>query len=422
MPDNVPAAGVDAIVAALGRRANDQRRTITQYANLEGRVGNTGTPPRLLSDIGFKETSQFGYVNAHPSHLIPPDDEEPRTIRQIVLCAYGLTFDRRRILSRRSRVRTASSGPDTPGLTRSLANTDILISAALDDLSNYSQEKNLAVVTNMTTRGAGPAYHCLIDRFGNVSVGPALDYQTTAVPARREDAIFVGLEGALGISFEDFNRGERQQYFELPYTDEQVDSVIILLAKLYTAFPEIRRNFDNVASPGVLASVYTAQPVLPPEKLLNFSNNRWRDQTLSPFQYYRTDDEPLLAQADAEGAYNLATDIFRTAEAPRAVATRDQARVAISTVDTMGASSLVQGAYLSLASPERSADMQGQARRELFTTRQRAAHNAAAQTGNRAGNLSRGNQNVRPISPEISNFEPHVYDYAGGLWGDGKLY
>lgn len=420
MPDNVPAAGVDAIVAALNRRASDQRRTITQYANLEGRVGNTGTPPRLMSDIGFKESSQFSYLNAHPAHVIPPDDDEPRTIRQIVICAYGLNLDRRVFASRNRTIRSAR-GSNQAGVAPHPDNDSILIPAALD-AATHSSQKQSVVVDNMTTRGSGPAYHYLVDRLGNVSVGPPLDYQTTTVPARHEDAIFVGVEGALGISRDNFRRSRSDQYFELPLTDDQVDSVVILLAKLYAAFPEVRNNFDNIATPGVLASLYTAAPTLPPERLLNFSNNAWRNQTLSPFQYYRTDNEPLLAQIDAEGAFNLATEVFRTAEAPRALAARDQARVAISQVDTMGRSSLVQGAYLSLAAPERSVDMQGQSRRELFVSRERAAHNAASQTGQEAGSVSRGSTSVTPVHPQITQFEPHVYDYTAGIWGDGKHY
>lgn len=421
MPDPSPAAGVDSIVAALSRRSNDQRRTVTQYANLEPRVGNTGTPPRLLSDIGFLTDSQFGYIQTHPSHIIPPDDDEPRTIRQIVICAYGLALDRRRIVSRRNRTIRTQGSAGQSGLAPHPDDASVLISADLDTWT-VSAEKETAVVNNQTTRGPGPAYHFLINRIGSMVVGPALDYRTVAVPARNEDSIFVGMEGALGISLDNFRSGRTDQYFELPFTDEQVNTLVVLLAKLYTAFPEIRRNFDNIATPGVLASVYTAAPVLPAEKLLNFSNNAWRRQTISPFQYYRTDDEPLLAQIDAEGAFNLATEVFRTEEAPRALAARDAARVAIGLVDTMGESSLVQGGYLSLAAPERSVDMQGQSRRELFVSRERAAHSAAAQTGERAGNLSRGSRNVRPILPEISGFEPHVYDYVAGIWGDGKHY
>jgi hypothetical protein len=420
MPDPSPAAGIDSIVAALSRRSNDQRRTVTQYANLEPRVGNTGTPPRLLSDIGFQETIQFSYLNAHPAHVIPPDDEEPRTIRQIVVCAYGLELDRRRFTSRQNRtIRTQRQAPH--GVAPHPDDANVLVSAELDDFTN-SAEKQAVTPQNMTTRGAGPAYHFLIDRLGNISVGPALDYKTTTIPARHDDAIFVGLEGALGILRADYLRGLVREYFELPYTDPQIDTLVVLLAKLYVAFPEIRRNFDNTATPGVLATVYTAGQTLAVDKLLNFSNGAWRNQTKSPFQYYRTDDEPMLVQIDTEGSYDLATEIFRTAEAPRALAARDEARVAIGQLDTAGQTAIAMGAYLRLAAPERSSDMQGQSRRELFVSRERMAHSEAAQTGVRAATTNRGAQTVTPIFPQVSNFEPHVYDYSRGVWGDGTPY
>lgn len=420
MPDPTPDAGIDTIVAALNRQANDQRRSVSEYANLTPRQGSAGTPPRLLSDIGFQVSVQVSYLNAHPAHVLPPEDEEPRTIRQLVVCAYGLELDRARILSRRNRTVRTRRGSET-GMAPHPENDAVLVSAGLD-ARTHSVEKKRVTQTNMTTRGSGPAYHYLIDRLGNISIGPALDYQTAAVPDRSPDGVFIGLEGALGITRANFTSGNVRTYFELPYTDIQIDVLVVLLAKLYTAFSEIPRPFNNLAGLGTLATLYTAGSVIPENQLLNFSNGAWRQRADRSFDYYRTDNEPLSALIASEGAYNLATDVFRTSEAPRAVAAREEARVAIGQIDTAGRQSLALGAYLSLAAPERSSDMQGQSRRELFVLRERAAHSQAAQTGEQSGGLGRGSRELRRVEPLVSNFEPHVYDYDRGVWGDGRLY
>lgn len=410
----------DVLSASLTALANDRRRTVTQYANIEPRPGEADAPRRLLSDIGFPEATQFSYVNAHPSHVIPPQDEEPRTIRQFVIKPYGLSLDLARFNGRNRNIRT-TRGANVTGVAAHPDDDTILISAELAE-DTYSAQKNEVVIRNMTTRRSGPAYHFLIDRRGGLSVGPGLDYATSVNAARSEDGVFIGMEGALGLSRTNFAGRHASQSFELPYTAAQIEVLVILLAKLQTAFPEVRLQFQNDASPGVLTCVYEPAQGLTLDQQLNFTNERWQTSTVSPFEYSATDDAVIAASVSLEGAYDLATEVFRTAEAPRAIAARDAARVAIGQIDTAGRVSVAMGAYVYLASPERANSMEGQSRRELFVTRERASHQDANSAGQQSSTVTNGTQSVTPIHPTISNAEPHVYDYDSGIWGDGAVY
>lgn len=410
----------DVLSASLAALANDRRRTITQYANIAPRPGENETPQRLLSDIGFPEATQFAYVNVHASHVIPPQDEEPRTIRQFVVKPYGLSLDLARFDGSNRNIRT-TRGAAVTGVAEHPDDATILISAELEQ-DTYSAQKNAAVFRNMTTRRSGPAYHFLIDRRGGLSVGPGLDYATSVNPARSDDGVFIGMEGALGLSRENFARRRSSQSFELPYTAAQIEVLVILLAKLRTAFPEVRLTFQNDATPGVLTCVYETARGLTREQQLNFSNERWQASSVSPFEYAATDDAVIDGSVSLEGAYDLATEVFRTSEAPRAVAARDAARVAIGQINTAGSVSVAMGAYVYLASPERANSMEGQSRRELFVTRQRASHQDANGAGVQSSMVVHGTQSVTPVRPAVSNTEPHVYDYDRGIWRDGAVY
>ena len=105
----------EVLSGALTRLANDRRRRITQYANLAPRPGVSAVPQRLLSDVGFLEAIQFSYINADPAHVTPPDDDDPRDVRQIVLCAYGLQLDAARFAARGAVVVEQAEGRDRAG-------------------------------------------------------------------------------------------------------------------------------------------------------------------------------------------------------------------------------------------------------------------------------------------------------------------
>jgi hypothetical protein len=410
----------DVLSGALTRLANDRRRRVTQYANLTPRPGSGTIPQRLLSDIGFLEALQFSYINANPAHVTPPDDDNPRDIRQIVLCAYGLQLDAARFSARNTVIRTVR-GPGISGLAPFAALPDVLVSAELTE-ETYSVQKNDVVRRNMTQRRNGPAYHFLIDRNGGIAVGPALDYRTSVVPARSEHGIFIGLEGALGIARTDFEAGRTDAFFELPYTSLQLLTLAILLAKLFTAYPTIPRTISTPTDGTTPALIYTASTLAGELTHRNFSNGAWKNTEHNGFDYSATDDSALSVSIMNEGNFDLATEIFRPAQAPRAIAARDVARTAIGTVDTAGAQSLFLGAYISLAAPERANDIETQTRRQIFIERLRSTHTEADDTGALAAEVAEGGVSLTPIHPTVTNIEPHTYNYTTGLWGDGEVY
>lgn len=407
---------------ALTRLANDRRRRTTQYANLAPRPGASAVAQRLLSDIGFLEGTQFSYINANAAHVTPPDDDSPRDIRQLVLCAYGLGLDASRFTARNATIRTAR-GPGTPGLAPFVDLPSVIVSAELDG-ETYSAQKNNLVRRNMTQRRSGPAYHFLIDRRGGITVGPALDYQTSVAPARGEHGVFIGLEGALGLARTELDAGRTASAFELPYTSLQMLTLSVLLAKLFTAYPSIPRSISDPADVDSPALLYEASSLPDGVSRRNFSNGAWIQQPSygADFDYGLSDNDALNAAVTQEGSFDLATEIFRPLQAPQALAARDEVRTAIGTVDTAGAQSLFLGAYTSIASPERANDMETQTRRQIFVERLRVTHTEADDAGTQSAETSEGGATLTPVIPTVVNADPHTYNYTSGLWGDGEIY
>ena len=408
----------EVLSGALTRLANDRRRRVTEYANLAPRPGASSVPQRLLSDIGFLEGIQFSYINANAAHVTAPDDDAPRDVKQLVLCAYGLQLDAARFARRSAVVRTAR-GSGNPGLAPFEGLPTVLVSAELTT-ETYSAQKNDVVRRNMTQRRNGPAYHFLIDRNGGISVGPGLDYRTSVVPARTEHGLFIGLEGALGLTREDFEAGRTTAFFELPYTSLQTLTLTILLAKLFTAYPAVPRVVSAQISTTVPALLYTASTLSGELAHLNFSNGA--EPSTNGFDYTTTSAAALTTAISREGSFDLATEIFRPVQAPRAVAARDVARTAIGTVDTAGAQSLLLGAYTSIAAPERANDMETQTRRQIFVERLRVTHTEADDAGSQAAETTEGGTTLTPGHPTVTNADPHTYNYTTGLWGDGEVY
>lgn len=410
----------EVLSGALTRLANDRRRRITQYANVAPRPGAQGVPQRILSDIGFLESTAFAYLNAHPTHVTPPEDEEPRAITQIVMSPYGLSLDAARMQPRRSVVRTAR-GPGVAGLAPFEAVPSVLVSAELTE-DTYSAQKNEVVRRNMTQRHQGPAYHFLVDRRGGLAVGPGLDFTTSVFPELSASAVFIGLEGALGLAREDWTAGRVDAAFELPYTTLQLLTLSVLLAKLLTAYPAIPHTVEDDAPPGTPALLYLPLASLAESGVRNFSNQAWRERPTFGFDYADTDAAPFAAGIDAEGAFDLTTEVFRPPQAPRALAARAEAGAVVGTASYAGEQALYLGAYTSLAAPERAVDMTAQTRRQIFMERGRVTHHEADEAGAQAAQTTKGGASLVPVKPVVTNAEPHVYDYATGLWGDGEVY
>jgi len=408
MPDPTP---FETASAALTRLANARRTRVTEYANLAVRPGDSVAPRRLISDVGFLADSAFGYVNAHNAHITAPEDDAPRPISHIALVPYGVKTDRDRLRSRRTSDRLVSTrrGDRTAPGVCTLPSNPTYVTPAYIDADTYTVGKTDRAVRNMATRLPGPALHALIDRQGGVVIGPAIDFRTMAVPELEATAVFIGLEGALAMPIGEFRARSGQDIFELPYTGVQLIALATLVNKLLTALPGVPRVFSR-SNPGI--------NVFGPS---NFSSGRWRDSSISPFQYDATDDAPFLALVNAQGSYDLATEIFRPLDAPRAVTGRREVQTAIGRVDTAGARSLIMGAYVDIAAPERSLDMIAQTREQIFAHRRMVSHQDADEAGSSSGHATAG-EVLNRVQPETQNVGPHVYNYATGRWGDDGVY
>lgn len=411
MPDET-LTPFDVTSAALTRLANARRRRTTEYANLAPRPGESQTPARLLSDVGFLALAQFSYVNAHPAHLTTSDDDTPRAITHIALVPYGVNQDRVRLTSRARRNRLIGSTRgvlSTPGVATLFGTADYVAPAYLDDIS-YAQGKTDEAVRSMTSRLPGPAYHALIDRQGGVVIGPALDFKTSAVPSLIDTGITIGLEGALAMRRVDFTANLATAIFELPYTSVQLTSLAILVGKLLTALPSIPRAFSR-SNPGFN----------PRDMTLNFSSGAWSSSgTPSPFQYATTDDAAFFELVDRQGGFDLATDVYQPRTA-RAQAARREVQAVIGQVDTTGARAIILGAYTDLASPDRAFDMVQRSRSRTFVQRTSVSHTEADEAGEGAAHVTAGEVLTR-VSPGVLRADAHVYNYTTGLWGDGAPY
>lgn len=407
MPDPTP---FETASAALSRLANARRTRITEYANLAARPGESVNPRRLVSDVGFFAGTQFGYITAHNAHLTAPEDDAPRAISRIVFAPYGVNRDRARLTSRRTSDRlvgTRRGDATVPGVCP-IPSQPLYVAPAYIDANTYAQSKTDRAVRDMASRLPGPAYHALIDRQGGVTIGPAIDFRTAVNPEVEESAIFIGLEGALAMPLSEFRARSGARIFELPYTGAQLASLATLVNKLLTALPGVPRVF-SADNPGLNAYSHS-----------NFSSGRWRTETDSPFEYGPTDDAEFLDLIIEQGVYDLATEVFRPIDAPRAVVGRREMQTAIGRVDTAGERSLLLGAYVDIAAPERTLDMLSLTREQIFAHRRQVTHTEADEAGTSAGHAAAGEVLSRTFS-NATNIEPHVYNYATGRWGDGGV-
>lgn len=396
-------AASDAVRDALTRLANDRRRTAAHYANVSARPGSSTVPARLLSDVGFLTALQFSYVNAHPSHVVPGDPDTPRALARVVCTPYGLAQDLAVLTSGQARDRVVRSGPGRGGVWAYAQ--DVLVSGSVGQ-DTVQPAKTARAVRSMTQAGNGVAYHTLIDRAGNITIGPNFDASVTAV-TNAQDAIVVGLEGCAGVRRADHAARAPNAVFELPYTPAQLTTLAVLIAKVRAVAPSVP------ATRAGLPYVITELPAL------NFSDGGWSGAV---FDYTATDITQELALVTQQGAFDPAADVYRPRGPVRPVAAREAVRTAIGTVDTLGETSVLLGGYVSVAAPERSYEMQSLGRREMFVQRERASHTDADDAGGEASHQEQAATALATPAPTVTGHEPHTFDYTTGLWGDGRAY
>ena len=414
-----PATVVSRVLSNLG---NDRRRATNTYLNITPRAGSTGPQQRVMSDVGFFESIQVTYVNASRAHVSFGDADARREPTQIVLVGYGLAEDRRRLESTRPEDRllrhTASalqSGvevhPDYPSLIMS---GDLRVDTS-------SVAKTQSVVRAMTSN-QGPAPHFIVTRRGDLIVGPSIDGVTTVVPSMRESAIFIAIETMLVMSIEDHSVRRFDRMIEPPLTPAQAATVLTLLNKLRVALgstvPAQVRDAIDAGRPGIGYVRGTALPSVP-MRLFQTSPSALPYEGLT-MDYSATTPPTLFSLINAQGTYDLATQVWRPPGTPRVRSGRQEARTAIGQVDTAGAESAYLGAYATIAAEERADAMQSQLRSQVFVQRHRVAHNDAGAAGAEAARVAEvGASSLLPTEVPI-NSNLHAYDFTTGLWGDNK--
>ena len=410
----------EVIGQALTGLANDRRRTANHYVNATARPGSDPVLRRLLSDDGFLEARQFSYFIPNRRNFSYSDTDGPRELKQILLVPYGVAEDVARLTSSRpiDRVVSTIEAVGSSGVVPYPGNPLFLMPATLD-AETRSTAKAARLLRAATSR-TGPTPHFVINRNGDISVGPSVDAETTFLPDYADNGVFVALESAVAIYREDHAARRYDRLVELPFTDTQLFTLAILVAKLLTATgTAVPRTFNSALTAADAGFAYLRPADSAPIGLIsgNFGTAAptlpWEATNLE----YRTADQ-FFVNVDQQGSFALATDVWRPTEAPRPIAGREAVRTVIGTLDTAGAESVAQGAYATLASGERSNEMQTMARQRLFVMRRRVAHRDADNADEHAAGASSAMNTTQQVERDVRNAEPHTYNFDTGLWLD----
>lgn len=371
----------ESVRAILTNLANDRRRTIGNYTNIVPVPGTSVTPERLISDIGFLSTAQFVYYNAPTSHYVLNTEEDRRDLQKIVITPYGLQTDERNLRN-------------TNRVTPYFANSNYYMSRELNS-KGYSSAKNSSLFNRINDRRLGPAYHFVINRLGDVSVGPSLDFEVFTENNPGTD-VSIAMETGAIILTSNFTSRNFEIMEEIPFTDAQLFNLSVLITKLKTIYSVL----------GQYANIIYKYP----------TNTRVTRKNLL------TDVDLITPLVNEQTPFDASTEIFRRPEQTQISTGRGIIRNAISQINTMGALAPLLGNYASIAAAERSSEIAFTQRRQLFVSRidtaQRDADHDAEQAARaeQSANL----ENITEV-PAI-NTEPHTYDFETGLWGDGASY
>lgn len=365
--------------ASITALAGDHQRSTAYYGNARTLPG-TGRPARVVSRVGFLEGARLLRVAPNPALVSRGED---RAVARVVVQLYGLRSDAARLLDTRpeERNRVVAYGGGT---------------VAPNDLE--SNAKTLAEVGRMTST-SGPARHFLLNRRGDLVIGAVLDDVTD--PAY-DDAVVVGVEGALAADATAHAGGRVTELLEVPLGARQVDTFAVLLAKLKAAYPSAEVEIED---PGIAAL-----------RKLNFTDGAWQEN--SPFDHSASDWPAVNAAVAQLGTFDLATEVFDVPGTSRPRTTRAVAEAAVGTADTLGARSVLLGQYAASAGVERSHTMQTAQRHDFFVQRIQRAQAQAQAAGGAAAQVQ-GVAQVQTFSPP-ANVDAFVYDFATGRWQSGE--
>ena len=360
------------------------------YLNVRARVNTRAG--RWISEVGFLSDLPFSYAALDPSNSLPLDDTDSRTIDRVLLVPYGLQRDITRLESGAPADRTIRStrGPSASGLAPYPGDDGYIAAADLGDDTSVP-EKTSGLLAAIRTPGTGLGYHAVITRAGAVYIAAPLDEKVNPV-AGADTAVCVAIEGAARRA-----RGANQRVELAPMPDAQLASLAILIAKIGSAY----LNLEISVGSGVLYAVRPDEPgALAAPALLAAG-----DVTA----------ETLARRVEAEGVYDISTEVFR--RTPPTVNRRAEAQIALGREDTLGATTLLLGAYADVAAADRSDGMQQVERRRVFVERARVAHQEGEEGAQAAADAASA-ERLSPLVPAVENVSPHAYNYLTGLWGD----
>lgn len=337
--------------------------------------------------MGFLSELPFSYAALDPSNAFPDEGGEGRAVDRVLLIPYGLNRDVLRLESTQVRTsRTAGASGLAPW-----PDDDAYLGAA--DLADDTSvtEKTASLLAALRSASSGVGYHAVLTRSGAVYVAAPLDERVAPVPGA-ETAVCVALECAARRPRAPGSRPE-----VAPLTEPQAASLAVLLAKLGSAY----LSLDLTVGAGV---AYAVRPDEPAAVALP-----------SPLAPGSAPAAALERAVTAEGLYDIATEVFRTS--PPVATGRAEAQTAIGTEDTLGATTLLLGAYADVAAADRSDGMQEVSRRRVFVERARVAHREGEEGAEAAGGAANA-ERLAPVVPSVENPGPHAYNYLTGLWGD----
>lgn len=416
----------DAVSQALTQLANAHRRVANEAINATARTGTPAGLRRVMSEIGFLQERQFQTFLANRRNVTFSATSGPREIKQIVLVPFGWRLDANRLSSPTTADRTLRSAEDagTGGVKPYPDDPNFYMPGYLDATGftalKYSQVLRAANSTS------GPAPHFVVNRRGDVFVGPTIDAKTSVIPEYSDNGIFIALETALVIRKEDHERQQFVPLVELPLEAAQLVSTAVIIKKLLEAlgvdFPKVfQENLISQSDPR--GFTYARRPADSAVISGNFLESDfflpWDDGN---FDYAPSQTSNFFTLVGAQGSYDLATEVWRTTPVQPATAARANLQAVIATVDTAGAESIHLGAYVDLAARSRSNDLQTQARKRLFARRRQVAHRDSDDaTGHGSGAASSLDSSASRLSP-ATGYEPHAYNFTTGKWLDDGTY
>lgn len=372
---------------ALTDQARTRSRRAAVYLNARPRASSrTG---RWLSEVGFLSELPFSYAALDPSNAFPDEGGEGRVVDRVILVPYGLQRDALRIEGTQVRTTRAAGAS---GLAPWPDDDAYLGAADLADDTSVT-EKTAALLAGLRSASSGVGYHAVLTRSGAVYVAAPLDERVAPVPGA-ETAVCIALECAARRPRAPGGRAE-----VAPVSEAQAASLAVLLAKLGSAY----LNLDLSVGGGVAYAVRPEEPAaaaLPPPPSFVAGSER---------------AAALGRAVAAEGLYDISTEVFRSA--PPATTGRAEAQTVIGTEDTLGATTLLLGAYADVAAADRSDGMQEVSRRRVFVERARVAHREGEDGAEAAGDAANA-ERLAPVVPSVENPGPHAYNYLTGLWGD----